>query len=548
MSQSKATVLESIGVSEALSLNAPEDSYTLSVAENHRKQLGQFFTPAVVAEFMAEWITANPNCQTILDPSVGLGIFFRTIDRIEPRNNYRFIGYDVDPKILIEAKCLFSKFNHENLELKIKDYLFNDWNRKYDGIICNPPYLKFQDYKNRAASLEEFQSRLNMSLSGFTNIYTMFMLKSVNQLAANGRAAYIVPFEFLNADYGTFIKKYLLESKTLRYVILFKPKDNIFDNALTTSCILLFANDKNSENVKFINAESVESLQDIKKQIASYPNYNDIGKSVRYSELNPNIKWRTYYQTQNNRKFKNLVTFSTYAKVVRGIATGHNDYFTFDESKKAKFKIRDEFLLPCLTKAPQAKTNFFSSTEYDELRQNGNRVFLFNATDLTDKNVRKYIEYGEELEVHKAYLTSHRNPWHIIENRPPAPILVTVFNRNGLRFVRNEANVRNLTCFHAIYLNMFASAKIDLLMAYLLSDVSKEIFDDDRREYGGGLNKFEPNDLNNSKVINLDLIDLETENSIGTLYKRYRESVLCSQIDIEALNSLNDIFSSIVID
>lgn len=546
MSQSSATVLESVGVSEALLINAPEDAYTLSVAENHRKKFGQFFTPPAVAEFMVEWIIGNPSCQTILDPSVGLGAFFRTIDRIKPQNNYRFIGYDVDPKILIEAKCLFSKSNHTNLELKIKDYLFNDWNRKYDGIICNPPYLKFQDYKNRAASLEEFQSRLNMSLSGFTNIYTMFMLKSVNQLSANGRAAYIVPFEFLNSDYGTFIKKYLLESKTLRYVILFNSAENVFSNALTTSCILLFANDDNSESVKFINAEGIDSLQNIKEQIASYPDLNDIGKSVRCSDLDPNIKWRTYYQAQSNRTFKNLVTFSTYAKIVRGIATGHNDYFTFDENKKAEFRIKDEFLLPCLTKAPQAKTNFFSSTEYENLRQNGNRIFLFNASDLTDRNVRKYIKHGEELEVQKGYLTSHRNPWHEIENRPPAPILVTVFNRNGLRFVRNEANIRNLTCFHAIYLNMFASAKIDLLMAYFLSDVSKEIFNHDRREYGGGLNKFEPNDLNNSKVINLDVIDLETENLIGTLYNRYRESVLYSQIDVEALDNLNDVFSSLV--
>lgn len=375
----------------------------------------------------------------------------------------------------------------------------------------------------------------------------MFMLKSVNQLAANGRAAYIVPFEFLNSDYGTFIKKYLLESKTLRYVILFNSGENVFNNALTTSCILLFANDDKSESVRFINAEGVESLQNIEEQIAFYPDFNGIGKSVRYSDLDPNIKWRTYYQTQNSRKFKNLVTLSTYAKVVRGIATGHNDYFTFDENKKAEFGI-SEFLLPCLTKAPQAKTNFFSSTEYENLRQNGNRIWLFNAFDLTDRNVRKYIKHGEELEVQKGYLTSHRNPWHGIENRPPAPILVTVFNRSGLRFVRNEANIRNLTCFHAIYLNMFASAKIDLLMAYFLSDVSKEIFDDDRREYGGGLNKFEPNDLNNSKVINLDVIDLETENLIATLYNRYRESVLYSQIDVEALDNLNDVFSSFVVE
>ncbi len=461
MNQSEATVLKSVVASGMLLVNAPEDNYTSSVSESHRKKFGQFFTPAAVAEFMAKWIVGNPTCQTILDPSVGLGIFFRAIDKIEPQNSYRFIGYDVDPKILIEAKCLFSKSNHLDTELKIKDYLFNDWNRKYDGIVCNPPYFKFQDYKNRTASLEEFQSRLSMNLSGFTNIYTMFILKSLNQLTANGRAAYIVPFEFLNSDYGTVVKKHLLESRTLRYVILFSSEANIFNNALTTSCILLFANDNKSETVTFINAQSVEELQDIVEQVSFYPNIEGVGRSVHFSELNPDIKWRTYYEKSNGKTYKNLVTLSTYAKVVRGIATGDNDYFTFDEKKKADFRIKDKFLLPCLTKAIHAKTNFFSLAEYDTLRQNGNKIFLLDASDLTDKDVKQYVKYGESLEVNKKYLTSHRNPWHGIENRPPAPILVTVFNRNGLRFVRNEANIRNLTCFHAVYPNLFASARLN---------------------------------------------------------------------------------------
>ncbi len=62
MSQSNATVLESVGVSEALPNNAPEDAYTSSVSESHRKKFGQFFTPAAVAEFMAKWIIGNPTC------------------------------------------------------------------------------------------------------------------------------------------------------------------------------------------------------------------------------------------------------------------------------------------------------------------------------------------------------------------------------------------------------------------------------------------------------------------------------------------------------
>lgn len=546
MSLSKAAILKSVATSEAFLTNAPENAYTASVSESHRKKFGQFFTPVSIAEFMAKWVTGNRACQTILDPAVGLGIFFRIISQIKPQNGYKFIGYDIDPTILIQAKSLCSNLSYADIELKIKDYLFNDWLRKYDGIICNPPYFKFQDYKNRTASLEEFQSRLDMNLSGFTNIYTMFILKSVKQLAADGRAAYLVPFEFLNADYGTVVKKHLLESKTLRYVILFNVKENIFSNALTTSCILLFANDDKVETVTFLNAQRAENLPDIFELIASYPDVKAIGKSIHQSDLNPNVKWRSYYQRQSGEKFKNLVTLSTYGKVVRGIATGDNDYFTFNEKKKTEYRIKDKYLLPCLTKAAHANTNFFTQIEYDNLRAKGSKVFLFDASDLTDKAVKHYIELGEKMEVNERYLTKHRTPWCAIENRPPAPILVTVFNRTGLRFVRNEAGVRNLTCFHAIYLNLFAASRVDLLMAYFLSDISKEILNDNRREYGGGLNKFEPNDLNRAKVVDFNVIESKTEHLIQSAYESYRESVLCLQPDVAAIKMLNNTFSSIL--
>ena len=88
--------------------------------------------------------------------------------------------------------------------------------------------------------------------------------------------------------------------------------------------------------------------------------------------------------------------------------------------------------------------------------------------------------------------------------------------------------------------------RIDLLMAYFLSDISKEILNNNKREYGGGLNKFEPNDLNKAKVVDLDVIDPKTECLIQNAYESYRDSVLYSKPNISILKTLNDTFSSIL--
>ena len=61
---------------------------------------------------------------------------------------------------------------------------------------------------------------------------------------------------------------------------------------------------------------------------------------------------------------------------------------------------------------------------------------------------------------------------------------------------------------------LHANVNIDILFAYLLTDVAREIFEDNRREYGNGLQKFEPNDLNKAMMLDLTLLDKKTENEI----------------------------------
>lgn len=512
-----------IETTEHIVNNSIETDYSKSVSLRHRKKFAQFFTPFPVADLMAKWILGNKDLKTVLDPAFGLGIFSRAL--LNHNENIKIKGFDIDEHIFYKALTLFK--DYKNVSIHLQDYMFNDWNNKYDGIICNPPYFKFHDYDNKNI-LKEIETNLDCKLNGFTNLYTLFLLKSIFQLHENGRAAYIIPSEFLNSDYGKLIKSYLIKSKSLRHIVVIDFKENVFDDAMTTASIILCANDGQSEQVQFSNVQSINDLQKIEEIIINYPLSQNSEQTYKFSDLNSEIKWKAYYQKQNSVKFKKLVPFSVYGKVVRGIATGANDFFTFNISKAKEFSIDEKYLLPCICKSINSQKPFFNEIDYKVLKDNDKPVFLLNAVNSNDENVLNYLAKGVKDGIDKKFLTSSRNPWFSIENRPPAPIWVSVFNRRGLRFIRNEANISNLTTFHCIYPkqnSLFSDIDIDLLFAYLLSNTANEIFADNSREYGNGLQKFEPNDLNKGKMLDIASLDEKLKQKILDLYYSYKNEV-----------------------
>lgn len=439
---------------------------------------------------MCQWVLKGRKKTHVLEPAYGLGIFSRVIERT---TNILVDAYEADPIIFNAAQSVLPI----GVDLVNDDYFLSDWSTKYDAIICNPPYFKFHDYDN-ASYIPDVNKHLGTKLSGFTNLYSLFLLKSLAQLQEGGRLAYIVPSEFLNADYGVEVKRALIESNALQHIIIVDFTECAFDDALTTACIILCERCNGSHNVRFSVVKDVQQLNSSFDEFVEY----------QTEKLDAEKKWKAYYEDRNCVKYNHLVPFSTFAKVSRGIATGANDYFTFKLSKVDEYNIPQSSFRHCICHASDVSGQVFTSEDFEKIANRDKTVFLFDGSAEPDEcHVQFYIHLGEEIGVNKKYLTASRKPWYALENREPSPIWVSVFNRNGLRFIRNKAGVYNLTTFHCVY--NISDIDTEILFSYLVTNVAKEIFLDNSRQYGNGLIKFEPNDLNKGMVVDLRLLSTE---------------------------------------
>jgi adenine-specific DNA-methyltransferase len=208
-------------------------------------------------------------------------------------------------------------------------------------------------------------------------------------------------------------------------------------------------------------------------------------------------KWKVHWSRGPRPSPAGLVPLSTYARVSRGIATGCNDYFVLDEASRMAAGLPRDCLLPCVAGARDAAGPVFRAGDFEANLAAGRKGWLLDAAGREgDPAVRAYLEAGRSLGAHERYLTRRRSPWYAPEERPPAPLWVSVFNRAGsLRPVLNRAGVRNLTAFHCVYMLPGAEPWLELLFVWLLTARAKALVREQGREYGSGLEKIEPKDL-----------------------------------------------------
>jgi len=248
-------------------------TYLNRVSRIERKKIGQFFTPAAIAEYMSSLSRNSGDVISILDPGAGSGILSAAIIGVLIEKGAKKIYLDVyennpDILFLLRENLHIVQQIAQNSGVEMYFNVFEGnfitenqfaWtglilNQKYDIVIANPPYKKIGKDDVEANIMQDI-------VYGQPNLYFLFMAMGTQLLKRGGECIYIVPRSFSSGLYFTAFRNYFLNRVQITNLHLFTSREAVGgskDSVLQETVILRAI----KENVHLPIIEITESTDD----------------------------------------------------------------------------------------------------------------------------------------------------------------------------------------------------------------------------------------------------------------------------------------------
>lgn len=504
-----------------------------------RIALGQFWTPYEIARMMAAWLA--PTNGPIVDPAAGSGVFLRALsDPVRPTAVGRRVdNFDLDPVMLSAVSAYAPRLEGVQVEVGIGDGLVRLAGGQWAGVIMNPPYIKHHSISNKNEIGEALEHDSGAKFSRTMNLYTMFLVRAALSLTPGGRMAAIVPSEFLNANFGRAVKKFLLDRDLLRGIIAFDFGTSVFEDAITTACVVLLANDGPCETVSFLKIHELGQLHELEPALAADSSCLPIGIRRKVSALDPDEKWRGYFD-EGDVVTDGLVKLRTFARVTRGIATGHNRFFIRKRSEINALGLDIAWFIPCIGKADLVRGDVFTQADLDRLDREDRAIWLLAvpAVDPMPHALARLLSGPDAEEAKTRYLCANRATWYQMEVRKASPMWVGVFSRGPMKIIRNGTGAVTLAAFHTMTPHLGQSDAGLLLSAYFRTRLFEREFVRQRREYGRGLVKVEPKDVEDMLVPDFRLLAPAARAEVIRSERKIQAGTAASKRVIERIEEL----------
>ncbi|MGI9256121.1 MAG: Eco57I restriction-modification methylase domain-containing protein [Salinispira sp.] len=208
-----------------------------------RNELGQYYTPYAIAQFMASLFSDLSGDIKLLDPGCGIAsLSTAVIEEIDFRDHQGHIEIDLFEienrieKYLIDAIEFLKTKSESNILVNIywedfllsanKDDLFNDTTRlfaHYTHCIMNPPYKKIPANGLYRKTLKKIGIETG-------NLYAAFAALAILRLRDGGELIAIIPRSFCNGPYFKAFRKLILDNTAIKHIHVFNSRNKAFNS------------------------------------------------------------------------------------------------------------------------------------------------------------------------------------------------------------------------------------------------------------------------------------------------------------------------------
>jgi len=189
------------------------------------KLRGAYYTPLLLANSTVDLLNKK-NIKSVLEPSCGDGVFLDSILKNSIlKKTTSVTAVEIDKS---EAKKVQKQYaSHSNVDVLNEDffdfYKRSYKNNRYDLIIGNPPYIRYQYLTKKQRELQSMiLTTHGMKANKLVNSWVCFLVACVQMLSDNGCIAFVIPSEILQVAYAEDLRLFLSDQLTRITLITFE--------------------------------------------------------------------------------------------------------------------------------------------------------------------------------------------------------------------------------------------------------------------------------------------------------------------------------------
>jgi hypothetical protein len=465
------------------------------------RETGQFWTPPWLAKAMAAWVVTN-HPDVIFDPAVGPGTFFAAARAVGFKGH--FDGFELHEEAFKDGWRL--GLNSAEFErVIIGDFIGSRISRNFPAIISNPPYIRHHRLgEAKKAELRQLaEATLGFALDGRIGLHLYFLLKCLGHLSPGGKLAFILPADVCEGVSSAAVWNRMCGQYCLEAVLTFEESAAPFPKVDTNAMVFLMSGTTPRTHFRWLNVRERDTFS-ITETLAKSSNGYSGGDAVICYERELSEALQTGLSRPPRAPESRGVPLLHFARVVRGIATGANEFFFLTLDQVEAFGLDARFFVRAVGRTRDCRDDVLRLSRLAELEREGRPTWLMNLGNVATANLpptmRAYLDLGEQQKFNKRALIQSRRPWYKMEQRTPPPILFAYLGRRDCRFILNEASVVPLTGFLCVYPWDSGSKAVKTLWRALNHPTAIRNLLYSGKSYGGGAVKVEPRQLETLEI------------------------------------------------